>query len=79
MGCVPSSSERRYVFDFDFINSIDEDDLRLGVISYIGENSGNQYNAIAKFLGETGEVNGRVDIKVLRAEEVLLNKAEAQF
>tara|TARA_R110000751_G_scaffold304715_1_gene420392 strand:- start:479 stop:1867 length:1389 start_codon:yes stop_codon:yes gene_type:complete len=74
-----ASDVLEYAFDFDFFNSIDEDDLRLGVISYIGENSGNQYNAIAKFLGETGEVNGRVDIKVLRAEEVLLNKAEAQF
>ncbi|MEP2278986.1 RagB/SusD family nutrient uptake outer membrane protein [Maribacter sp.] len=74
-----ASDVLEYAFDFDFFNSIDEDDLRLGVISYVGENSGNQYNAIAKFLGETGEVNGRVDIKVLRAEEVLLNKAEAQF
>ncbi|MEP3374654.1 MAG: RagB/SusD family nutrient uptake outer membrane protein [Maribacter dokdonensis] len=68
-----------YAFDFDFYNSIDEDDQRLGVISYIGENSGNQYNAINKFLGETGEVNGRVDVKVMRAAEVLLNKAEAQY
>lgn len=74
-----ASDVLEYAFDFDFFNSIDEDDLRLGVISYEGENSGNKYNAIAKFLGETGEVNGRVDIKVLRAEEVLLNKAEAQF
>ncbi|MFV1451220.1 RagB/SusD family nutrient uptake outer membrane protein [Maribacter sp. HS] len=68
-----------YAFDFDFYNSIDEDDQRLGVISYIGENGGNQYNAINKFLGETGEVNGRVDVKVIRAAEVLLNKAEAQY
>ncbi|WP_036156421.1 RagB/SusD family nutrient uptake outer membrane protein [Maribacter forsetii] len=74
-----ASDVLEYAFDFDFFNSIDEDDLRLGVISYVGENSGNQYNAIAKFLGETGEVNGRVDVKVMRAEEVLLNKAEAQF
>ena len=30
-------------------------------------------------MGETGQVNGRVDIKVMRAAEVLLNRAEAQF
>jgi len=74
-----ASDVLEYAFDFDFYNSIDEDDLRLGVISYIGENSGNQYNAINKFLGETGEVNGRVDVKVMRSAEVLLNKAEAQY
>ena len=40
---------------------------------------GNNYNAVRKFLGEPGQVNGRVDIKVLRAAEVVLNKAEAQY
>tara|TARA_R110002051_G_scaffold325001_1_gene425173 strand:+ start:49175 stop:50617 length:1443 start_codon:yes stop_codon:yes gene_type:complete len=74
-----TSTISEYVFDFDFINSIDEDDLRKDVISFVGLNQDNQYNAISKFLGETGQVNGRVDVKVMRAEEVLLNKAEAQF
>jgi len=49
------------------------------VISFVGLNADNQYNAISKFLGETGQVNGRVDVKVIRAAEVLLNKAEAQY
>jgi hypothetical protein len=74
-----TSTISEYVFDFDFINSIDEDDLRKDVISFVGLNQDNQYNAISKFLGETGQVNGRVDVKVMRAAEVLLNKAEAQF
>ncbi|WP_405401031.1 RagB/SusD family nutrient uptake outer membrane protein [Maribacter sp. Asnod2-G09] len=74
-----TSTISEYVFDFDFINSIDEDDLRKDVISFVGLNADNQYNAISKFLGETGQVNGRVDVKVMRAAEVLLNKAEAQF
>ena len=74
-----TSTISEYVFDFDFFNSIDEDDQRRDVISFVGLNSDNQYNAISKFLGETGQVNGRVDVKVLRAAEVLLNKAEAQF
>ena len=74
-----TSTISEYVFDFDFFNSIDEDDLRKDIISFVGVNQGNQYNAISKFLGETGQVNGRVDVKVVRAAEVLLNKAEAQF
>ncbi|MDF4203981.1 RagB/SusD family nutrient uptake outer membrane protein [Maribacter sp. SA7] len=74
-----TSTISEYVFDFDFFNSIDEDDLRKNIISFEGENAGNTYNAISKFLGETGQVNGRVDVKVIRAAEVLLNKAEAQY
>jgi len=68
-----------YVADFAFINSIDTSDVRYDVLTYVGENSGNQYNAVKKFLGEEGQVNGLVDIKVLRAAEVTLNKAEAQY
>jgi len=74
-----TSTISEYVFDFDFYNSIDEDDLRKNIISFEGVNAGNTYNAISKFLGETGQVNGRVDVKVIRAAEVLLNKAEAQY
>ena len=74
-----SADVSEYVFDFDFYNSIDDNDLRKDIISYTGVNQGNEYNAIKKFLGETGQVNGRVDVKVMRAAEVLLNKAEAQF
>jgi len=48
-------------------------------MQFIGTNQGNDYNAVKKFLGETGQVNGRVDIKVMRAAEVLLNRAEAQY
>jgi len=74
-----ASVRSEYVADFAFINSIDTNDVRYDVLTYVGENSGNQYNAIKKFLGEEGQVNGLVDIKVLRAAEVALNKAEAQY
>lgn len=74
-----TSTISEYVFDFDFYNSIDDNDVRKDVISFVGTNEGNQYNAIAKFLGEEGQVNGLVDVKVMRAAEVLLNRAEAQF
>ena len=38
---------------------------------------GDVYNAITKMYGETGQTNGAVDAKVIRAAEVALNKAEA--
>ncbi len=68
-----------YVLDFDFFNSIATDDVRRDVLQFVGSNQGNDYNAIKKFLGETGQVNGLVDVKILRTAEVLLNKAEAQY
>ncbi len=74
-----SNTTSEYVLDFDFFNSISTDDARRDVLQFVGSNQGNDYNAIKKFLGESGQVNGRVDVKVLRAAEVLLNKAEAQF
>ena len=74
-----TSTISEYALDFDFFNSISANDLRRNVIQFVGTNQGNDYNAALKFLGEAGQVNGRVDVKVIRAAEVLLNKAEAQF
>lgn len=74
-----SATISEYALDFDFFNSIDANDARRDILQFVGTNQGNDYNAIKKFLGEAGQVNGRVDVKVLRAAEVLLNKAEAQF
>lgn len=68
-----------YVIDYEFYNNLDPNDLRADVIQYDATYQENNYNAVRKFLGEAGEVNGLVDIKVLRAAEVVLNKAEAQF
>lgn len=68
-----------YAIDFAFFDSVDPNDIRRNVMQFVGTNQGNDYNAVRKFLGEAGQVNGRVDVKVIRAAEVLLNKAEAQF
>lgn len=76
---TPPNTVSEYVIDYEFFNNLDPNDLRLEVMQYDATNQGNNYNAVRKFLGEPGQVNGRVDIKVLRAAEVLLNKAEAQF
>jgi starch-binding outer membrane protein, SusD/RagB family len=74
-----SNTISEYVIDFGFLQMIDQDDVRLDVLVFNGENQGNDYNAVKKFLGEEGQVNGLLDAKVLRVAEVLLNKAEAQF
>ena len=74
-----SATISEYAIDLEFFTNVDANDLRRNVMQFIGTNQGNDYNAVKKFLGETGQVNGRVDIKVMRAAEVLLNKAEAQY
>jgi len=74
-----SATISEYAIDLEFFSNVDANDLRRNVMQFIGTNQGNDYNAVKKFLGETGQVNGRVDIKVMRAAEVLLNKAEAQY
>ncbi len=76
---TPPNTVLEYAVEYEFFTSLDPNDLRREVIQYDATNQGNNYNAIRKFLGEPGQVNGRVDVKVLRAAEVLLNKAEAQF
>lgn len=68
-----------YAVAFDFFNSIDDDDIRKSIIAFDSNNGDALYNGVRKFLGEPGQVNGRLDTKVLRVAEVLLNKAEAQF
>lgn len=37
----------------------------------------NNYNHIAKYFGKKGQVNGKVNAKIIRMAEVMLNKAEA--
>jgi hypothetical protein len=43
------------------------------------DDSGLAYNGVKKLLGRGTQTNGIVDIKILRAAEAVLNKAEAQF
>ncbi len=76
---VATNVRSEYAVDLAFFNSIAQDDIRKTIFIFQGTQDGNTYNAVRKFRGETGQVNGRLDIKVMRAEEVLLNKAEAQF
>ncbi len=76
---ISGNPRSEYAIEYDFFNSISDTDIRKKVMQLEGTFNGNKYNAIKKFIGEKGQVNGRVDIKVIRAAEVLLNKAEAQY
>ncbi|WP_373059754.1 RagB/SusD family nutrient uptake outer membrane protein [Zunongwangia sp. H14] len=74
-----ADTRSEYAADYEFVNSIDTADVRQDLLTYEATYSDNEYNAVKKFLGEEGQVNGLLDIKVLRAAEVVLNKAEAQY
>lgn len=68
-----------YAMSFDLFSSLDPNDIRSTAFVFTGNNEGNDYNAVNKWIGETGQINGRTDMPVIRVAEVLLNKAEAQF
>ncbi|NNK82321.1 MAG: RagB/SusD family nutrient uptake outer membrane protein [Flavobacteriaceae bacterium] len=67
-----------YVMSFELSNLYQSNDVRKNAYSQVlPDQEGNLYNAITKMFGETGQNNGAVDAKVIRAAEVYLNKAEA--
>ncbi|MEQ6166789.1 MULTISPECIES: RagB/SusD family nutrient uptake outer membrane protein [unclassified Ekhidna] len=68
-----------YAIAYDFYTSLAADDTRDSTYVFLGTNQGSNYNAIRKWLGEGNQVNGVKDMPVIRVEEVILNKAEAQF
>lgn len=69
-----------FVMSYDLYQLYQSDDVRLNAYTSIFPGSnGNFYNAVIKYLGETGQLNGYVDPKLLRVAEVYLNKAEAQY
>ena len=70
-----------YVVSYDFYNSFASDDIRKQAYTMQAANNadGLQFNAIKKLYGRPGQNNGQVDIKILRAAEAYLNKAEALY
>jgi len=76
---IGGATVSEYVLDFRLFNLLQITDIRRNIITFTASNEGFTYNGINKFIGETGQVNGRVDIKALRVAEAVLNKAEAQF
>jgi hypothetical protein len=63
-----------------FFSLYDNTDIRqTAYFDLLPDSNNDLYNAITKYFGEAGQVNGIVDPKLIRKAEVLLNKAEAQF
>jgi hypothetical protein len=68
-----------YAVRFEFMSLFLNDDIRRSAyIQTITSSGGVQRNGIKKLFGKAGQFNGVVDFKILRTEEALLNKAEAQ-
>ncbi len=68
-----------YVVDYDFYNQFSDDDIRKEAYTSPAKNGGDNFNAIIKWLGREGSSDGLVDLKILRASEAYLNKAEALY
>lgn len=70
-----------YVVSYSFYNTFSDDDIRKEAYTMQAANNqdGLQFNAIKKLFGRPGQTNGMVDMKILRAAEAHLNKAEAYY
>jgi len=74
-----SSIRSEYLVSYELFNKYQSNDIRKTAYIKTGTFSGNSYNNISKYDGRgTGQRNV-VDVKVLRLEEVYLNKAEAEY
>lgn len=68
-----------YVVDYDFYTKFSEEDIRKEAYTAPGKKGTNEFNAIVKWFGRDGAFDGLVDLKILRAAEAYLNKAEAYY
>ncbi|MEZ4803671.1 MAG: RagB/SusD family nutrient uptake outer membrane protein [Gelidibacter sp.] len=67
-----------FVLDFGFYNLFQNTDIRKATYVQTGAFEGNTYNHVKKYLSSSVNAgSGVVDVKVIRAAEVQLNKAEA--
>ncbi|MGS2764908.1 RagB/SusD family nutrient uptake outer membrane protein [Sinomicrobium sp. M5D2P9] len=73
-GIVPE-----YAVTLEFVNKFASDDIRKEAYIHTVSGGGQTYNGIKKLFGKPNQFNGIVNYKLLRSEEALLNKAEAQF
>lgn len=74
-----AGTRSEFVCSFELFNLFDDTDARKEASVFQGTYGGNVYNHVRKYLGRaTGDATV-IDGKYLRVEEVVLNKAEAQF
>lgn len=63
-----------------FYDIFEDEDIRKEAFIKVGrDNGGNQGAFVGKLWGKDGAYNGKVDLKILRAEEAILIKAEAEY
>ena len=69
-----------YVVSYELFQKFSEDDIRKEAYTALATKDGLAYNIIYKYFGRNdGSAQGQVDIKILRAAESRLNKAEALY
>lgn len=75
---LPGGIRSEYVCSFQLYQLYDVSDIRRTAYVTTAPFDGNQYNHVIKWLSSVNNTaTGRVNVKVLRKAEVLLNKAEA--
>lgn len=74
-----SNYKPEYVVDYELYTLYSDDDIRKEAFIADASNSGSQFHIVKKQLGRGSLTDGVVDIKILRAAEAYLNKAEAYF
>ncbi|MGO3183615.1 MAG: RagB/SusD family nutrient uptake outer membrane protein [Aequorivita sp.] len=68
-----------YTVAYSFFTQFSDDDIRKEAYIISASNAGHNFNIIKKYLGRDGNTDGFVDLKILRAAEAYLNKAEAYY
>lgn len=74
-----AQTKSEYVVSKEFYDKFLATDIRKAAYIKTGPFAGNTYNNISKYDGRANGQKNVVDIKVLRLEEVYLNKAEAEY
>src|SRR5690606_14367959 len=75
---LPEGIRSEYVASFQLFQLYNNSDVRKAAYITTAPYLGNLYNHVTKYASSSVNIaSGRVDIKVLRKGEVLLNKAEA--
>lgn len=76
---VGSAIRSEYVVSKELFDIYQATDIRKAAYFKTGVFSGNSYNNIGKYDGRATGQRNLVDVKLIRIEEVILNKAEAEY
>ena len=74
-----TQTKSEYCVSKEFYDKFLSTDIRKAAYIKTGPFAGNTYNNISKYDGRAAGTRNLVDVKVLRIEEVYLNKAEAEY